>query len=121
MKHYTKDGTTKPQNRIVLYTTQIIEDGLGNNREEKFQVINPPHEMLIEQGWVEYIEPSEEEVANQREVLLLKRILSNTDYKIIKCMEAYLCGEELPYDINALHAERSAQRLQINTLENKEI
>ena len=112
MKHYTKDGITKPQNRIVLHTTKTI-DGV----EQKFQVINPPHDMLIEQGWVEYIEPSEEEVAKQREASRLRRSLSTTDYKVIKCMEAYLCGEALPYDIEALHAERNAQRNEINKLE----
>ena len=116
MKQYTKDGITKPQNRIVLYTIETI-----NGEEHKLQVINPSHEMLIEHGWVEYIEPSKEELAKQREILLLQRSLSTDDYKVIKCMEAYLCGEELPYDINTLHAERNAQRLQINTLENKEI
>lgn len=119
MKQYIKDGITKPQNRIVLHTTEIVEDELGRHTEKKMQVINPSHDMLIEHGWVEYIEPSEEEVAKQREVSRLRRSLSTTDYKVIKCMEAYLCGEELPYDINALHIERNAQRLQINTLENQ--
>ena len=112
MKHYTKDGITKPQNRIVLHIKETI-----NGVEQEVQVINPPHDMLIEQGWVEYIGPSEEEVAKQREASRLRRSLSTTDYKVIKCMEAYLCGEELPYDINTLHIERNAQRLQINTLE----
>lgn len=112
MKRYTKDGITKPQNSIVLFTTKTI-DGV----EHKLQVLSPPHDMLIEQGWVEYIEQSEEEVAKQREASRLRRSLSTTDYKIIKCMEAYLCGEELPYDIAALHAERNAKRAEINELE----
>ena len=46
--------------------------------------------------------------------------LSSTDYKIIKCSEAQLVGEELPYDITALHAERQAIRDQINELEGSE-
>lgn len=112
MKQYTKDGITKPQNRIVLHTTETI-----NGEEHKLQVINPSHEMLIEQGWVEYIEPSEEEITKQQEALRLRRSLFTTDYKVIKCMEAYLCGEELPYDIVELHTERNAQRAEINRLE----
>ena len=118
MKQYIKDGAVRPQNRIVLYVTEALEDEQGNiTGTQDFQVINPPHDMLIEHGWVEYIEPSEEEVAKQREASRLRRSLSTTDYKIIKCMEAYLCGEELPYDITALHAERNAQRSEINKLE----
>ena len=115
MKHYTKDGITKPQNRIVLHTTETI-DGI----EHKFQVINPPHDMLIEQGWVEYIEPSEEEVANRQEAMRQRNKLAASDYKIIKCIEAYLCGEALPYDIEALHIERNNQRKTINSLENED-
>ena len=47
----------------------------------------------------------------------LKTQLSSTDYKIIKCSEAQLLGEELPYDISSLHAERQALRDKINELE----
>ena len=47
----------------------------------------------------------------------LKSQLESTDYKIIKCSEAQLVGEELPYDIVALHAERQALRDKINELE----
>ena len=55
MKRYTKqiDGKTviKERNRIV-----INKDGM--------QTINPTHEMLLEDGWVEYVipEPTEEEL-----------------------------------------------------------
>ena len=47
----------------------------------------------------------------------LKAQLSASDYKVIKCMEAQLSGEEMPYDIAAVHAERQAIRNQINELE----
>lgn len=58
MRQYTKeiDGRTviKPRNRIV-----VIKNGM--------QTINPTHEMLLEDGWKEYIpptpaEPTEEEL-----------------------------------------------------------
>lgn len=49
----------------------------------------------------------------------LKEQLASTDYKIIKCSEASLIGEELPYDVAELHAERQALRDQINALEAK--
>lgn len=47
----------------------------------------------------------------------LKAQLDSTDYKIIKCSECSLAGEELPYDIIALHTERQAIRNEINQLE----
>lgn len=44
----------------------------------------------------------------------MKQDLASSDYKIIKCMECFLLGKELPYDINALHEERQAKRDEIN-------
>lgn len=45
--------------------------------------------------------------------------LSATDYKVTKCAECSLMGEALPYDIEALHAERQALRDRINELESQ--
>lgn len=119
MKQYIKDGVIKTRNNIVLRVTKEV-----NGKEVNLQVINPSEEMILADGWVEYIPPEvgpevEEKMEKQREALYLRRSLSATDYKVIKCMEAYLCGEELPYNIVELHTERNAQRLQINTLENQ--
>lgn len=47
----------------------------------------------------------------------LKKKLSATDYKVIKCSECQLLGEETPYDVAELHAERQAIRDEINKLE----
>jgi hypothetical protein len=47
----------------------------------------------------------------------LKSQLSATDYKVIKCSECQLLGQEMPYDVTKLHAERQAIRDQINQLE----
>lgn len=53
----------------------------------------------------------------QGEIDAIKAELSETDYQVIKCYEASLVGEELPYDIKALHTERDLKRAKINTLE----
>jgi hypothetical protein len=55
--------------------------------------------------------------STEDQIASLKTQLSSTDYKIIKCSEAQLLGEELPYDIASLHAERQALRDKINELE----
>ena len=51
------------------------------------------------------------------QIAKLKAQLESTDYKIIKCSEAKLVSEDLPYDISELHAERQALRDRINELE----
>ena len=61
-------------------------------------------------------EPTPEEI-KQQHINELKYELTATDYKIIKCSECSLAGEELPYDIVELHAQRQAIRNEINELE----
>ena len=53
----------------------------------------------------------------QGEIDAIKAELSETDYQVIKCYEASLVCEELPYDIKALHEDRNEKRAQINALE----
>ena len=112
MKRYIKNGKIKHRNEIVI-------------RKDGRQTINPTEEQILADGWVEYTtpEPTEEEIANREkafEIRNAKAELANSDYKIIKCMEAYLCGEELPYNITELHAERNTKRNKINELEHAE-
>ena len=53
----------------------------------------------------------------EEQIAELKTQLSATDYKVIKCAECQLLGEEMPYDVAALHTERQAIRDEINRLE----
>lgn len=104
---YTKDGQTISGKRITI-------DGCV--------VLNPTEEMLAENGWVKVVPPTptEEELAQQQReqrIWELKDQLAQGDYKIIKCAEAQLTGEPMPYDIEALVAERNAMRAEINELE----
>ena len=62
--------------------------------------------------------PTEKEKI-QHEIWELKAKLSETDYKILKCSEASLLGQELPYDLDAVVSERDGWRVQINELEEK--
>lgn len=72
VKLYTKNGQVKLANRIVIIT-------------EESQIINPTHEMLLEDGWVEYVSPevepkpyrkSESEVMQE---IVLEQYNSRTD------------------------------------------
>lgn len=107
MTLYTKDGQT-------INGKQIEIDGCI--------VINPTAETLAEQGWVEVVPPTptEEEIAAQQRntrIWELKDLLAQGDYKIIKCAEAQLTNEPMPYDVATLVAERNAYRAEINELE----
>ena len=55
MKQYIKNGEIKTRNQIVLRVTKEI-----NGVEKQFQVINPTEEMILADGWVEYIPPQVE-------------------------------------------------------------
>lgn len=61
---------------------------------------------------------SQEQLASQK-VIDLQAQLSSTsseigDYRIVKCMEASLLGQEMPYDLEALVKARQKVRDQIN-------
>ena len=47
----------------------------------------------------------------------LRAYLNQSDYKIIKCYEAQLLNEDIPYDLQELIQERKAWREEINNLE----
>ena len=59
----------------------------------------------------------EAETFVEQQIADLKAQLVSTDYKVIKCSEAQLVGEAMPYDIVALHEERQKLRDKINELE----
>lgn len=61
-----------------------------------------------------------EMIADIKAIKAYQNKLSESDYKIIKCYEYSLAGLEMPYDIEALHAEREAIREEIRKLEEKE-
>lgn len=68
----------------------------------------------------EYIKDDEivEKISYEPTIDDLKQQLNSTDWKIIKCYEYQLIGEELPYNILELHTERQRLRDSINNLEN---
>lgn len=51
------------------------------------------------------------------EIETLKEILSDGDYRVIKCYEASLAKKSLPYNIDEIYEERQKIRDRINELE----
>ena len=87
-------------------------------REDAAPIDNVTKWAWADEDWEEvlmYIPAPEKTTSEQ--IAELKAQLSATDYKIIKCSEYQLTGQDLPYDIAELHAQRQALRDQINELE----
>lgn len=74
-------------------------------------------------GEIVYIGRSQEEIKmfdredKKSAIRILKKQLDSTDYKVIKCYEAQLGNEEMPYNLQELLAQRKAWRDEINQLE----
>lgn len=51
-----------------------------------------------------------------KRIISLTKDLSDSDYKIIKCYEASLLKQEVPYDIESITTDRSLKRNEINRL-----
>ena len=66
-------------------------------------------------------EPTREELIAEIQAVIesLKVQIAESDYKVIKCAEMQLLGEELPYNVTELHVQRQALRDKINELENE--
>ena len=90
-----------------ILTPVMLEWSEANEEIAKKEAHNG--EYTIEDDGVE--KPPAEKIAE------LKRQLSSTDYKVIKCAECQLLGQEMPYDVAELHAARQAIRDEINKLE----
>lgn len=82
MKRYIKDGIIKSRNNIVLRVNRVIKDKDGNPKEVTLQVFNPSEEMLLADGWVEYIPPVVEPKKSRMQIvqeLVVKQYNERTD------------------------------------------
>lgn len=86
----------------------------------KALIITTEGTKVIEVEDVAY-EPTREEILAEKQAVIdsLKAQIAESDYKVIKCAEAQLMGEELPYNVAELHAQRQALRNEINVLESE--
>lgn len=92
---------------------EIIE----NNEEivsEDELIINEEHEITDD----ERIQMLEQEIRNLTSQLT-SPVSSIGDYKVIKCYEANILQQPLPYDIELLHEERQKVRSQINEIQSE--
>lgn len=57
MKRYIKDGIIKTRNQIVIKGQRTIKDKDGNDKVVGTNTYNPTEEMILADGWEEYITP----------------------------------------------------------------
>ena len=57
MKRYIKDGQIKTRNQIVIKGQRTIKDKDGNDKVVGTNTYNPTEEMILADGWVEYVTP----------------------------------------------------------------
>lgn len=57
MKRYIKDGIIKTRNQIVVKSQRTIKDKDGNDKVVGTNTFNPTEEMILTDGWVEYVTP----------------------------------------------------------------
>ena len=105
------------ENADVLLVENILEterDGeiMFEYDEYRFTIANRDNlKSIIENSFSEWMDFAKEKpVPSEPTIEELKAKLADTDYKIIKCYEYQMAGQPLPYDIQALHAERQAIR-----------
>ena len=69
MKRYIKDGIIKTRNQIVIKGQRTIKDKDGNEKVVGTNTYNPTEEMILADGWVEYIPPVVEPKKSRMQVM----------------------------------------------------
>lgn len=109
MKQYVKeiDGNTviKTHNQIVIKSQRTIKDKDGNDKVVTMNTYNPTEEMVLADGWVEYVpptppEPSAEELLERARVARLDDLRRHDESSEVNdCIIVYQ-GEETHYWAN---------------------
>lgn len=85
MKRYIKDGQIKTRNQIVIKGQRTIKDKDGNEKVVNTNTFNPTEEMILADGWVEYVPPTVEPTTPKKsrmqvmEEIVLEQYNARTD------------------------------------------
>lgn len=114
---------TKPVPGSLLLPNEFVETYLQYKGYVKLTLNDIDEIVKIEPNLEEFNEDQaisvnlEQINSFEEEYQSLMQELSDEDYKIIKCMEAFLCKFDMPYDYLSLINERDKKRSRINELE----
>lgn len=85
MKRYIKNNEIKTRNQIVIKGQRTIKDKDGNEKVVGTNTYNPTEEMILADGWVEYVPPTYEPTPYKKspreimEEIVLEQYNSRTD------------------------------------------
>lgn len=101
-----------------LYICDIIVDDNSEIPKNCISTVCPNGFYLPKWNGIEWVEGGEKpQPSIDYQISELKDKLASEDYKIIKCYEYKLNGQDMPYDIDALHEERELIRQEIRILQ----
>lgn len=124
MKQYIKNGQIKTRNQIVLRVTKMV-----NGKEVKLQVVNPTEEMILADGWVEYVKPQPTEQPKSRmqivQELVIKDYNSRTDVSNEEALEYmaiiypwdYYLGQQLEAGMLIVYEDKPWRVRQAHTVQ----
>ena len=122
-----KDDKPTIQERIITVDEQIQEFTKAGWKpvdmidESKLECAPGYAVRIVAVEYDDHIGHTYEKIQNlayyKNQIKALKEELDNTDYKVIKCYEAFLVGEAMPYNAQDLHTSRQSIRDKINSLE----
>lgn len=99
MKRYIKGGIIKTRNQIVIKGHRTIKDKDGNEKVVATNTYNPTEEMILSDGWTEYVEPqlTEKELVEKSKTDVLRELkLFDESSEVNDCIIVYQ-GNELHY------------------------
>ena len=109
ISNYTNERVN--ENQIEIEVPEEYKDIFS----KKFMFFKYIDNMLTYENQTELNE--KEKTSKNKTLFYLKTLLEQSDYKVIKCLEAKELEEEMPYDLQSLIAQRKAWREEINALE----
>ena len=112
MKRYIKDGKIKTRNQIVIKGQRTIKDKDGNDKIINTNTYNPTEEMILANGWEEYITPIyESTIEDYRRDKIREIERYDSSPEVNKCY-IKTAGTELSYWANK--SERSSLKSAVN-------
>lgn len=118
--YYNADNSRKTAKQVIsdLLLKEIVIPSSFDGNSTHYQYVEQNGKIVLTELKIEIIKEKEKKTYINR-ISQLKKLLSETDYKIIKCFEYQLANLIMPYDFKTLQAQRQAFRNEINILESK--
>ena len=96
---------------------ELIDDTLMVSQDDDYVIVPIPYDAGDRIAYKYQKKFDRKKIVNA--IQTLKDSLSSSDYQILKCYEASMLGETMPYDMQHIISVRKELRIKINSLEQK--